>query len=83
MRSRFALSVLALLSLAAGDPPPSDVVAQRSDLGLTTTAVREMISRTEPSVRAKLAAHPAALAVFRAARLQHRGHVGSLVQLPL
>jgi hypothetical protein len=70
MSRRFALAIFApLLLAAAGDAPPSDVVAQRGDLRLTAGDVRDLLSRTDPSARARLESSPVALAGFVRDRL--------------
>jgi hypothetical protein len=70
MSRRFALAVLTTLLLAAaGDPPSSDIVAQRGNLRLTAADVRDMLSRADPAVRARLEASPVALAGFVRDRL--------------
>jgi parvulin-like peptidyl-prolyl isomerase len=70
MSRRLALAVLSTLLLAAaGDPSPSQIVAQRGDQRLTAADVRDLLDRTDPSVRARLEASPVALAAFVRDRL--------------
>jgi peptidylprolyl isomerase len=58
------LIVTVLLLAAAGEPPASEIVAQRGSQKLTVADIRQMISSADPAVRARLEASPAALASF-------------------
>ena len=65
------LMCLALLG-GAGDPPASpagDVVAQRGNVRLTVSDVRDLLDRADPAARAQLTANPAALTAFVRDRL--------------
>jgi len=63
MIRRFAAVGLLLLA-AAGDPPKSDIVAQRGDVKLTAADIRAMLDKADPAFRAKAESSPAALASF-------------------
>lgn len=63
------LPLLGLLLLtAAGDPAP-DIVAQRGDVRMTATELRELVANAEPALRTQLQSSPAALADFVRQRL--------------
>ena len=68
MNKRYIFVTLALLLIAASDPP-SGVVAQRGDVRLTAADVRDLLGRTDPAARAKVEANPAMLATFVRDRL--------------
>jgi peptidylprolyl isomerase len=58
-----------VLLAAAGDPPaqppaPSDVIAQRGDLKLTSADVKAMLAKLDPATRAKVEATSGSLAGF-------------------
>jgi hypothetical protein len=69
MIRRLTLAVLSTMLLSAAGDPPSDDVAQRGDLRLTAADVRDLLSKADPSVRARLEANPGALAGFVRDRL--------------
>jgi parvulin-like peptidyl-prolyl isomerase len=69
MSRRFAFAALALVLGAAGDPPPSEIIAQRGDVRLTAADLRDMLNRSDPNVRARLEVDPAARAGFVRDRL--------------
>ena len=65
------LALAALFLLAAGEPPPTatDVVAQRGDVRLTQTDLKDALSLLDPAARAQVTANPQALANFARERL--------------
>jgi peptidylprolyl isomerase len=68
LRSLPALALLPLLLGAATDAP-TDVVAQRGDVKLTVTDLRDMLDHADPAVRAQVQNNPAALTEFVRDRL--------------
>ena len=62
---RLALLLTAGVFLAAADaPPPSDIVARRGDVQLTTGDIRDALSKADPGLRAQVIANPQALNEF-------------------
>jgi peptidylprolyl isomerase len=60
-----SLPVLGLLLLtAAGDPGPSDIVAQRGDVKITASQLKDLLATVDPALRARLQSNPAALGEF-------------------
>lgn len=67
--SRMALLLITGVFLGAADTPPSDVVARRGDLQLTTEDVREALSHIDPAARTQVLNSPPALQEFVRDRL--------------
>src|SRR5262249_51015343 len=63
------LLLTAMLVIAAGEPPGSDVVAQRGDVRLTAAELKDALGLLEPAARAQVTANPQALAAFVRERL--------------
>jgi len=62
---RLALLLTAGVFLAAADtPPPSDIVARRGDVQLTTGDIRDALSKADPALRNQVVANPQALTEF-------------------
>lgn len=66
--ARLGLILAPLLLLGAGDAP-TDIVAQRGGIKLTTADVRDLIDHADPGVRSQMQTSPAALAEFVRDRL--------------
>src|ERR1700722_3170401 len=64
-----ACAVTAFLLMAADAPPTGDVVAQRGDVRLTATQLKDTLSLLDPNVRAQVTATPQALANFARERV--------------
>ena len=60
-----ACAVTAFLLMAADAPPTGDVVAQRGDVRLTATQLKDTLSLLDPNVRAQVTATPQALGSSR------------------
>jgi parvulin-like peptidyl-prolyl isomerase len=61
---RSGLPLLGLLMLTAAGDPPSDIVAQRGDVQMTASELRDLLAATDPAQRAQLEGNQAALADF-------------------
>jgi peptidylprolyl isomerase len=70
MKNRLIPSMFALLLLTgAGESPAADIVAQRGDVRLTASDIRDMLGRVDPAARTKIEASAATLAGFVRERL--------------
>ncbi len=65
----FPLLLAAFLVTAAGEPTDNDVVAQRGDVRMTGTDLKDALSLLDPAARAQVTASPQALATFVRERL--------------
>jgi hypothetical protein len=62
----------AFLLIAAGEPPATDVVAQRGDVRVTGSELKDTLSLLDPAVRAQVTATPQTLASFVRERLLNK-----------
>jgi peptidylprolyl isomerase len=58
------LLLAAVFLIAADEPPAADVVAQRGDVRLTSTDLKDTLSLLDPAARAQVTATPQSLANF-------------------
>jgi len=62
--SRLALLLPIGVFLAAADAPPADIVARRGDVQLTTSDLRDALTRVDPAVRDQVLANPQTVSEF-------------------
>jgi peptidylprolyl isomerase len=69
------LVLTALFLIAAGEPPASDIMAQRGDIRFTEADLKDSLSLLDPAVRAQVTATPQALTNFVRERLLNQAVV--------